>query len=1215
MKKLLALVLALILGFVGTTPAMVANVTVSSEVADRSTSDKNLDWILAYKKNCRGWHGNVRKTKKGHPLARRILLAPLNLLIGTASADGMMSIEDQINMFYDMAENVSKTIPAVKEEQVAATKITDMKKLEEALKSGKIPKKVVKAIIDTFSVTDMRQITAAEQYDKLKSIEGVGEKRAAKIVELLTGKFPNPLDMTRRSNKITEREESIGFSLRAVDPDVLMREYEGDVLRLNELKRNLYKKGEVNMDVVAQGQAIFDELWAKVEKADSERIPFRAKEKECKTSRMSRSVGSDIFRINYESKKPTDEWVTVGHGIQETFAISPWFCGKTQKKGQKRLDQFQKMVEHRLGNAGLVMTMRDNSEIFYVGFAASASHQKAEKLVMAKAESMKKHEKAIWFALTFSEILGLTVNGAQIWKMRANLLRPIRCELKTESGRILTLNDLKLVPDIIVKRHIENARTVGIVDENGEIMQDGPVDVEKTMADGTIMYTGRDGKQKLGKLAQHGQLTGFGEKGKVDDCTSVIAEAARLEGKEIPDDLKPLIAGEGVWKFDKIGLSWDEFVQRVNAMTKDYPGLNKLYLIREGDDLEEDVKVRRLTRSLIQQWIHLPAQDIRNITLRSRKQLKKMKTLKGAIDFMAENGKGKDRSLVAQVFNVAPWLVLNPCIQKHLENRYHMKQTEAASCKLRTKGSYPYIQEDLVAVAQIWIFGADPNRQDLGVLKANEISVSDAPNGRKVLAIRFPANFQTAAVRINRSLKEIFASCPSTCMISFYDDILIRQDGDVDGDEMAIILNDIAIRATEEMYREFNPPVIVFAHGGKPPKTVLGTRGKLIETMYNDLWKAKKYDGVGKYANLATLCCHFASLAYAEGRMADVDMYLRQMSLASTGAILSIDQVKGNDVSEELIERLESISKQIAAEAQKEWRRSFPMLADKIKAPARPMPFTQQFVKGLEPEECMGESVALCDQISGFVIRETGEFKLETGKATWNAVEAKRALLCFPGYQTTSVRKAPLTGTVLNSLADNWFNDKNPADEATFNAIRAGKAVGQKDLLLLLWRNACALEFRMEGDNLAAKRDEYYRTVRDILYTQACATNWVGTDGHVYTNAEKKFSVVNAAVADALCLNKPNSISEDKLGSYAMFVLKVFAKEVLWSLERSNPDSSKFMVGVKTADELQADRIAEEIEELYSNEEGETIEPEEPEACDPDDGYIPPEDDEGGVWW
>ena len=1128
----------------------------------------------------------------------------------------MMTILEQMEMFFDMAENTSKTTAPVTpaDSQIVAKPITNLNRLGDALKKSKLPKKVVDAIINTFSVTDMRRITVLEQYEELQKIDGIGKKRAAKIVELLTGRFPDPLGNTRKSNKLSEREDSVGFSLPSFDPDILMREYEPYINELADLKNKLYKGGEVDMDVVSKGQSVYDELAEKVRVADEGRVPFRVKEKESKVSRMQRSVGSDIFRINYESKKPTDEWIVVSHAIQEKFNISPWFCGKTQKKGRAELDRFQKQVEHRLGNAGVIMTARDDKEVFYVGFAASASHQKAEKLVMAKAESMKKHERAIWFALTFTEILGLTVNGAQIWKMRANLLRPIRCELKTESGRVLTLNDLQLVPDIVVKRHIENARTIGIVDENGEIMKDGPADVEKTMADGTIMYTGRDGKQFLGKLAQHGQLTGFGEKGKVDDCISVIEEAARIEGKPIPDNLKPLIAGEGVWKFDKIGISWDEFVQRVNVLSKDYPGLNKLYLIREGDELEEDVKVRRLTRSLIQQWIHLDAADIREITAKSRKWLRKLKTLKGAISYLSESGKAdSDKSALGCIFTKAPWLVLNPCIQQYLETRYTLKQNEAASNKLRTSGTYPYIQEDLVAVAQIWIFGADKDRMDLGVLKANEISVADIPNGAKVLGIRFPANYQTAAVRKNKSLKDVFASCPSTCIISFYDDILIRQDGDVDGDEMAIILNEIAIRATERMYEEFNPPVIVFAHGGKPPKEVISTRGRLIDTMYNDLWKAKKYDGVGKYANLATLCCHFASLAYAEGRMADVTMFLNQMSLASTGAILSIDQVKGNDVSEDLIERLDSIGKSIGQLAQNAWAKSFPELAGKVKPPIRPMPYTQQFVKGLPAQECMGESKALCDQVSGLVIRDTGKYQLDTGKAVRNAAEEKRCLTGFTGYRTTSVRQAPLTGTVLNSLAENWFNDKNPSDEKTFRAIRNGEPVGQKDLLLLLWRNACALEFRMEGENLRAKKEEYYRTVREILYTQACATNWTSKDGHVFTVAEKKFSVANAAICDALCITAPNGVAADKLGSYATFVLKVFEKEVLWSLDRNPADTKKFMLGFNTTEELVAENVAEKIEELYSDEVGEAYEEEEPNTPEYDE-YIPDEDEGGFVW-
>ena len=975
----------------------------------------------------------------------------------------------------------------------------------------------------------------------------------------------NNTSIVRSSNTIISREPNVGFSLRSFDSSAVMAEYTPYVSEIDDLCRNkLYdEKHNINQDVLKEARNVYALLKNKADELNN--VPFRVKEVASKVSRMSRSVGSDIFGIDYEAKKPTAEWISVEHAIQEVISFNWIVCSQKKSEGQAELDRLQKQIERRFGTAGLIVIGRDGKETLYKGFASSASHQKNEKLIMAKAESMDRHEKAIWFTLTKEQFLGLTVNGAAIWKMRANLLRPIRKEIKTKAGRVLTINDIQLVKDIVVTRHLDNARTVGNKTDDGEIFFDAPADIEKTMADGAVIYTGKDGEEDLGALEQWGQFCSYGGKGLITDARSCIETAARLEGKEIPNDLKPIMMGEGCWKFDKIGCSWAEFVDRCNEMAKTYPCLNKLYLLREGDELEGEVKIRRLTRSLIQQWIHMDAADIRKMTAQSRKALRRMKTMKGALSSLTEIGKPEsERSEVSQVFAKAPWLILNPAVQQYLETRFIKKRNEAAANKIRTSGSYPYITEDLVAVAQIWIFGADANRNDLGVLAANEMSVADIPE-RKILAVRFPANYQTAAVRQNVVRADAFASCPNVCQISFYDDILVRQDGDVDGDEMAIIENDIAIKATEAMYEEFNPPVIVFAHGSKAEKKVLGTEAQLIATMYDDLWKAKRFDGVGKYANLATLCCHLASVAYAEGRMDAVKIHLNQMSLASTGAILAIDQVKGNAVSEELISRLEEISMKVRG-----------MCDGK-------MPYTQQFVKGISSDKCLDESNSICDQIAGLIIRDAGEFEMETGAAVWNKTEAKRALLSFGDkYRITAVRKSPVIGTVLDKLADNWFNDKQDADRATFEAIRNHEAIGQKELLTLLWRNACALEFRMEGENLAAKRAEYLKTVREILYTQACSTKWVSKDGYVFSDNEKKLAVVNAAVSDALCLNGSNGIDADKRGSYAMFVLKVFAKELSWALNRNHPDSSLFMI-----DSCFDFDIDDETEELYSEEAGE----------------------------
>ena len=1032
---------------------------------------------------------------------------------------------------------------------------------------GKIPTKIANSLAISLSVTELRQVVANNALDRLMKIDGIGEKRAATIIKVLTGKIPQRLSESRTGKKIGTREPSIGFSLRSFASKTVMKEYVPFIEAINNIE--LYKEVEgvriLDDEALLDARQAYTELKKFSNELDKNNMPFALFQNEGTVSRMSRSIGSDIFGIDYTSKKPTTAWITVEHGIQELINFNWHVFGNTKTEAEAEKNRLQQEIEHRLGNAGVRLYVGSTSEestmIHYGGFAASASHQKDEKLVMADAKLMRLHEEAIWFTMKMSEVFDLEINGAAIWKMRANLLRPIRCGLKIKGGRQLTLNDIEIKEPIVVNRIIKNARKIGeLNEETGEIFEDGEMVVEKTLADGTLMSTV--------ELEQWGQTTSYGIKGCSGDGTAPIKYAAKLEGKEVPS-MKPILMDGGCWKFDKVGCSWEEFVRRANKLAERYPSLNKLWLLREGDELEDDVKIRRLTRSLIQQWIHLDARDIRMITKKSRKSLNKMKTLKGAINMMAETGR-EEKSPLGKVFEKAPWLVLNPEVQRYLETRFVRKQREAAACKFKTTGSYPYIQEDFVAIAQIWVFGADANRMDLGVLKAGEMSVADVAPKQKMLAVRFPANYQTAAVRINVPCQEAFASCSNIAMISIYDDILIRQDGDVDGDEMAIILDEIAIAATERMYQEFNPPVVVFAHGGKAPKKKIGNRAGLIETMYNDLWKAKKFDGVGKYANLATLCCHLASLAYARNDMDEVKMRLVQMSLASTGAILAIDQVKGNAVSDELIERLEQISKSVRNTCQ------------------NMMPFTQQYVKGLKPDEVLPESDALCDQMAGLIIRDTNDketngYKLEVGNAQWNAKEAKRAMLDF-GLRTTSLRNSPVPKSILDTLADNWFNDKNAADQETFRLIKAGQPVQMKDLVLLMWRNACALEFRMTGDNLTAKREEYLKVVREMLYTQATSAKWIGNDGHVFTDAEKKASVVNVLVYDALNMSgKGNGIDDDKKGSYAIFVLKVFAKEILWCLERNHADANLFNIKYATATDLEIEESAEAIENILAD--------------------------------
>ena len=82
MKKLFALLLALILGLCSIIPAS-ADVTV-----DRPTNTKTYEWYVGYHSRCNSYRVRKNYGKKFKRIAKRMLLAPLSLFIGTACADG-----------------------------------------------------------------------------------------------------------------------------------------------------------------------------------------------------------------------------------------------------------------------------------------------------------------------------------------------------------------------------------------------------------------------------------------------------------------------------------------------------------------------------------------------------------------------------------------------------------------------------------------------------------------------------------------------------------------------------------------------------------------------------------------------------------------------------------------------------------------------------------------------------------------------------------------------------------------------------------------------------------------------------------------------------------------------------------------------------------------------------------------------------------------------
>lgn len=1043
----------------------------------------------------------------------------------------------------------------------------------------------------------------------------------------------------RKSTKAEKREKAPGFSCRSYQEAELWRNIECEASAIKEYRP------EENEDPNLRGKYSKrkDELLKTILQSG-----LTVRYNKGRTIRLTKDAITEVLHVDYEDKKSTNKLMVVEHNVQSVFDFHWSLFSNDKNIGEELKDKYQKRIEKHIMYRGVKVLYKDGSFKLYGGAASSSSHQKQEKLLMVEATLMKAHEKFFWFGKSLKEFAESTmITGAEFWKIRANLIRPWMKQFVTEDGHVLCMRDVLFVKDVEKIYVIKNGRRIGKI--NGKLYRDGEDKEPKVLGDGAIV--------SLVKLAFQGQCSSTGLKGFFVDGTSSIEYLCKKHGITVDEfmnlqvegidgklhrigDFKA-IAGEGCWKLDKAFDNFTAYMTWLEEMAAQYPGLDALYLLRQSEEIEEEDKIRRLTKTLIQQWMIMSPKEIRKLTQKIRTDLQKAKTFKGSVRKLAALWKTEEeRTAVEKLFEEAPWLIANPVIQDFLKEKWLRKVIEAASCKFRTEGQYPYIMQDTVALLEVWVMRLDPNSDDLGVLKGDEVSCADVPDGRELLCVRFPANFLTAMIMINKACKEAFASCNAVMMISIYSDILIRQDGDVDGDEMCVIYNRLAIKLTKRMLKEFNPPVVLFVHGGKPERHHYTSVEAFLEDCSDALWRAKKYDSVGLYANLAMKCAYLASIAHKNGDKKHEDLYLLWMSAASTGAILAIDQVKGNQVDESLINWLDTIQQSV--------RKAFKEIAlkmgfGKLEAYTKQSPFAQYYNEMAKRRAAdMSNFLPVnednfVDMISDIILRTAGEWKeYDMQGVAWNAEAACDALLDHSMPFDMKVKYGRVTKEMVELLGDNWFKLESKDKELdktieTRKKMIPGTQIGLKEFLLLLWRNESSMAYSMEGTNLYEKKEEYYGICRELLRMFLESGDWVNKyaksfpEGYEFTLTERWTIMANAVIMDALELRKGNGLDKNK-GSYAMFCLKLFAPELRKNVKENRVDVARFFLITMDINDLLRDideERKEDLEELMETA-PEVEEIEEPEEVPPlsneelmeilanapeDDGWIPPMED------
>ena len=183
-----------------------------------------------------------------------------------------------------------------------------------------------------------------------------------------------------------------------------------------------------------------------------------------------------------------------------------------------------------------------------------------------------------------------------------------------------------------------------------------------------------------------------------------------------------------------------------------------------------------------------------------------------------------------------------------------------------------------------------------------------------------------------------------------------------------------------------------------------------------------------------------------------------------------------------------------------------------------------------------------------------------------------------------------VTQEIIDLLGDNWFKFAAKAGEtdATLETrkkfAKLGTQIGMKEFMLLLWRNEASMAYSMEGRTLWEKKEEYYDTCRELIGLFLKSGEWVNRYGKSYpigyefSMKERWMITVNAVIKDALELEGDNGV--EKKGSYAMFCLRVFAKDLLVNVKKNWVDTARFFVSdVPTMDDIVEDLDFEKAEE------------------------------------
>lgn len=1019
------------------------------------------------------------------------------------------------------------------------------KRNDELLKALKDQEDFAEAWIPTEERLNELLVKANEKLEVAKLA-----RRHARRFEALEEVFAQRYE---RAEYVPEKEDAFRYKVYSIPAKCL---FEEEIAMMMEMQRLVEEKPA---GWLQQGKALYSQFAQFIKNKNGK---FSVDVRNCMINNVAASQMSDIMGVEYGVKTPCKEMCKLSYDITGTFRVYWKFMGQSQEEADRKMHDLRGYVIEHLLREGAELTDGDVVIGDYALLASNNSQQKQGCATMGEVETMKRTETLREFGWVFEEALEHRPDNAAEWlKRNATLTTPskvtkIKCVDKNGNVtfRTVSIKRILMMNDVDVEQMFNNVTTID--GKQFTTAKQKKMKVTKFDGQGVWLIEGAPTTQERG-AAIKAMIVAKPDYPLPEFAIDIMGNKVRVADYDV-------IMTKSCWKAAKMGMNWYEFRDKVTEMAKTCEGYDLLRSVRYSDrEIGDEENPRNLARQATQQIVKMLDGEEEQLTRKTRKWLKNHKKYWNILAELGELSKPVgERSALARLFNKFPELVMHPYIQQYLRNAWNAKKDKACSGRLRTKGVYPYICQDPIAMIQILLEGRSPYDNDLGVLPEGYVNLPKVKEGREMYCVRYPANYLVGMVVKQMNCPE-FRNLGNIAVLPYYGDMIVRADGDFDGDEMLFLFDQLMISMMKRIINDFKPSLIDFPHGKVDCSKPFGTKENFIYEVAEALVRAQEFNLVGRYSNLAVICLQQASLAKDSATLCK---WLNAAKIAHVGAIVCLDMVKGANVPEELQNLLKNLNKSVRAAFKMPWNQLFshPELAE---------------------EDVEARTNSTQDKIAGCICDDVGQFEVDFEDETPVVWESNMLLGMTPsGIDITSVKTFVVEDEDVRRISGCHFDDTS--DSTTWVKMINGEAIGWKEWIELGWHNASALLWKMTGVDMAEKRNDLYSYVRRVLIKSISNNAWTRKDGEEYTLLEKYASLVTTVIESAFeyrvkdgkvvteYIDKNgkvrrygNNMDAEKKGSYAMFILRVFAKDILALIESGDITENIVKAMCYTADD------------------------------------------------